>query len=308
MDQKDIILKIKDDIANGTVKVLAENGFRYYTDVVTNTIKVPITDTKTTCEMYEKAFINSPVTVAPNINQLFDNLPRVSMFIGQPDTGKTYLAEKIAKDCNIVPLFKMCRDNLNLETLLEDFKLVDGKPVFEESLAVKLMSGTDRAIIIFDEFNTLLTGVMKTMQPIFDDTSTTFEYRGKVYNKNMNCKFIVTLNDKDKGISVVPDAILSRVHLRFFRQVPITTIANWTGVPLVWVETVSQIYKLLDLSNIFGTRQIKILRGLKDPELIKNHLYGLCAMRNLDAALIDTLQMQALLHKLQKGEHYAKNN
>jgi len=221
------------------------------------------------------------------------------MFVGQPDTGKTYLAEDIAKQCGIVPLFKMCRDNLNLETLLEDFKLNDGKPVFEESLAIKAMSDPEknRYIIIFDEFNTLMTGVMKTFQPILDDTSTTFEYRGKVYQKNMNCKFILTLNDKDKGISVVPDAILSRVELRWFDPTPITTIAQWTNVDVEWINKLFNVYKIIGLTNIFGTRQIKILHG-KTLERVKNHLYGLCMMTRTDPAILDTLQMQDVLTKL----------
>src|SRR5690606_17667558 len=126
-------------------------------------------------------------------NSGFDALPRVSLYVGQPDTGKTYKAIKVAEDAGIVPLIKMCRDNLNLETLLEDFILIDGKPVFNESVALQMMSDPNKAkgIIVFDEFNTLLTGVMKTLQPIFDETSTTFEYRGKIYEKNLNCKFIV---------------------------------------------------------------------------------------------------------------------
>ena len=49
-----------------------------------------------------------------------------------------------------------------------------------------------------DEWNTMSTGAMKTMQPILDDTSTHFEYNGKLYQKNMNCKFIITLTIKTK--------------------------------------------------------------------------------------------------------------
>jgi hypothetical protein len=297
MTTAEIIQRIRDDLTNKVVKVMNNDGYRYYTDVLTESIIVPITTTDETAAAYEKAFINLAQKTASN-NDPFLSLPRVSMFIGQPDTGKTYLAEKIAKDCGIVPLFKMCRDNLNLETLLEDFKLEDGKPVFQESLAIKYLSGTERAIIILDEFNTLLTGVMKTLQPIFDDTSTTFEYRGKVYHKNMNCKFIVTLNDKDKGISIVPDAILSRSHLKWFEPVPITTIANWTNTPLQWVSDLYNIYKLLGLLNVFGTRQVKMLRQVGDIQAIKNHLYGLCMMKNIDAKILETLQVQTMLNKL----------
>ncbi len=297
---QEILNQIRQDINNGIMKVVSSDGYRYYTDVLTESIVVPLTTPEETAAAYERLVIE-PQQQKQNNADPFLTLPRVSMFIGQPDTGKTFLAEKIARDCGIPQeriLFKMCRDNLNLETLLEDFKLEDGKPVFEESIAIKLMSDNERAIIIFDEFNTLLTGVMKTMQPIFDDTSTTFEYRGKVYNKNMNCKFIVTLNDKDKGISIVPDAILSRAHIRWFEPVPVTTIAQWTGAPVQWVTELYKIYKLLGLLSIFGTRQVKMLRQMNDVQAIKNHLYGLCMMKNIDTKALETLQVQTMLNNL----------
>jgi len=294
---RDVILaRMKDDVDNKRVQRIVNDTYRYYEDVATGTLRVPITTTEETLIAYEKVFMLGQ-TSAAGITK-FDTLPRVSMFVGQPDTGKTYAAEKIAEECNIVPLFKMCRDNLNLETLLEDFKLVDGKPVFEESLAIKFMSDDEEHIIIFDEFNTLLTGVMKTLQPIFDDTSKTFEYRGKIYKKNMKCKFIVTLNDKDKGISIVPDAILSRSHIRWFEPVTPGTISKWTNIPIEWLQNLYDIYKLLGITNLYGTRQARMLFAMKDVSKIKNHLYGLCMMRNIDAKAVETLPMQTFINKL----------
>jgi len=296
MQINDIIQEIKKDLSNNVIKVVSSDGYRYYTDVMTESIIIPITTPEETARAYEKLMLNPRASTTTT--NLFKSLPRLSMFIGQPDTGKTYKAEQIAKDCGITPIFKMCRDSLNLETLLEDFKLIDGKPVFEESLAIKALTGTKEEIIIFDEFNTLLTGVMKTTQPIFDDTSTTFEYRGKIYQKNMNCKFIVTLNDKDKGISIVPDAILSRAKLTWFEPVSPTTIAKWTGVPLQWINDLFQIYKACGLLGVFGTRQVKMLKHMSSMTEIKNHLYGLCMMKSIDAKILDTLQVQNLINKL----------
>jgi hypothetical protein len=299
MTKTEIVQRMRDDLAKGLTKVVSNDGYRYYTDTLTEQIIVPITTPDETALLYEKLMINTISAKQDASKDLFSTLPRASMFVGQPDTGKTYRAEEIAKQCSIEPLFKMCRDNLNLETLFEDFKLVDGKPAFEESLAIKMMSDPEkrRYIIILDEFNTLLTGVMKTFQPILDDTSTTFEYRGKVYQKNPNCKFIVTLNDKDKGISIVPDAILSRVELTFFEPVPTSTIAKWTTVNVEWINNLFNIYKVLGLTNIFGTRQVKILHG-KHIDRIRNHLYGICKMTKTDDKLLDTLQVQQLVNKL----------
>lgn len=295
-----IIAQMTADLSAGKIKIIVGDGYRHYTDTLTESIIVPITTPAETAETYRKLVMNAGSISSSATTPLFETLSRVSMFIGQPDTGKTYLAEQIAKDCNISPIFLMCRDSFTLETLLEDFVLIDGKPVFQESLAIKKMSSPtkEKAIIILDEFNTLLTGVMKTWQPLFDETSKTFVYRDKVYEKNLNCKFIVTLNDKDKGISIVPDAILSRCRLKFFPPVPTTTLAKWTGVDLVWINTLFQVYKLLGLLNIFGTRQIRILKGLGNITDIKNHLDGLCKMKNIDSKVLDALQTQQLLNAL----------
>jgi|LGVE01.1.fsa_nt_gb hypothetical protein len=301
MTQAEILTRMRDDLNNGIMKVVASDGYRYYTDVLTEEMNIPLTTTAETAKLYKKLVIDAAIAVntpSAQTGNPFLRLPRVSMYIGQPDTGKTYKAIKVAESCGLDPLIKMCRDSLNLETLLEDFTLKDGKPIFEESLALKMLSGTDNGVIILDEFNTLLTGVMKTLQPIFDDTSTTFEYRGKVYNKNLNCKFIVTLNDKDKGISVVPDAILSRSKLEWFEPVPVPILAQWTKVPLKWIQTIYNVYKIAGLLGVFGTRQIKMLRQLPDVASIKNHLYGLCMMKNIDAKIIDQLQTTNMLNQL----------
>jgi hypothetical protein len=301
MTHKEIIKQMTEDLNNGVIKVMSNDGYRYYTDVLTESIQVPITTPKETAQMYKKLVIdpqNKVNTKGAQPVNLFASLPRVSMYIGQPDTGKTYQAIQTAKACGLDPLIKMCRDSLNLETLLEDFVLVDGKPVFQESVALKMLSGTKEGIIILDEFNTLLTGVMKTMQPIFDDTSTTFEYRGKIYNKNLNCKFIVTLNDKDKGISVVPDAILSRSKLKFFDPVPPPVLSKWTNTKLQYVQGLHEIYKIAGLLGVFGTRQINMLKNLTDVNEIKNHLYGLCMMKNIDSKIIDSLQVTNKLNQL----------
>lgn len=294
----EVLAEIKKAMVNGEIKIVNTDGHRYYTDVLTETLHIPLTTSQEVAELYEKLVLNNQVNTTKNPKDLFDTLPRVSMFLGQPDTGKTYQAFEIAKMCGIVPLFKMCNEDMNLETFMKDFKLINGQPVFDESLAIQKLSGTEREIIIMDEWNTMGTGAMKTMQPILDDTSSHFEYNGKLYKKNMNCKFIITLNDKDKGISIVPDAILSRCTLRFFDPVPTSVIAKWTGVDIKWINNLYNIYKALGILNIFGTRQIKMLHNIKDVTSIKNHLIGLCIMKNADVKLLDTLPIQQMLNNL----------
>ncbi len=294
MTTNEIIKQIKQDLKNNVIKVVAADGYRYYTDTQTESIIVPLTTVEDTAEAYYKLMI-APHTTQSQLT--IEKLPRVSMFVGQPDTGKTYKAIKIAEELGIEPIFKMCNDSVNLETLLKDFVLRDGKPSFEESMTIQALSGDKPAIIILDEFNTLLTGVMKTLQPLFDDTSTHFEYAGKIYKKNPNCKFIVTLNDKDKGISVIPDAILSRSAITYFDPVDLTTLSKWTGYDLTYVTHVYNIFKTLGILNIFGTRQLKILHDI-DLQQRTQHLIGLCVLRNLDANIVNQIEIQSILTKI----------
>lgn len=289
MTKQEIIKQITEDLANKKVKVESRDGYRCYTD---GDKIVPITSNDETVQLYYKTFIAPDVA---KTNATFDDLPRCTIFVGQPDTGKTYKAQQIASDFNVPHILIMARDNLNLETLLEDFTLVDGKPVFKESLAIKMLSGTEPGIIIIDEFNTLLTGVMKTLQPLLDNTSKTFEYKGKIYNKNLNCKFILTLNDKDKGISIIPDAILSRSKLVYFDQPDLNVLAQWSGKPVEYVQNAYNLYKALGLLSLFGTRQINVLSSINNVEDMSAHLIGLCSLRGMKTDLILSVEIQRLL-------------
>lgn len=300
MTYNEIVSHMRDALDKKIIKVMSTDGYRYYTDVLTETVEIPITDNHTTAQLYKKLMIDNQQTSAHTTGNAFQDRARVIMKVGQPDTGKTYAAIKEAEDMGIKPILLMCRDSLTLETLLEDFTLIDGKPAYIPSPALRALTDPNKgeAIIIMDEFNTLLTGVMKTTQPIFDDTSKTFTYRGNTYEKNMNCKFTVTLNDKDKGISIVPDAILSRSKLEYYNPVAPQIIAKWTGVPLKWIQDLRSIYKIAGLLNVFGTRQIKTIRKCTNIQEIQNHLYGLCMMKNIDGKVIDTLQVKNLLTQL----------
>lgn len=293
MTEQDIIKRMTSDINSKKVHVESKDGYRCYTD---GTKYVPITSNKETIQAYYNTFIAAPVQQQAAGN--FAELPRCTIYVGQPDTGKTYKAQQLAADYNVPHIILMARDNLNLETLLEDFTLVDGKPVFQESLAIKMLSGTDDCLIIIDEFNTLLTGVMKTLQPLLDTTSKTFEYKGKVYTKNLNCKFILTLNDKDKGISIIPDAILSRSKIVYFNQPDINVLAQWSNQPVHYVQELYDVYKTLGLLSMFGTRQINVLATMKTQQEITSHFTGLLSLRGMKSEMLNTIEVQRIFTKL----------
>lgn len=303
--KQEIIALIKDNLKTGLIKAVTEPTGRFYI-TSDDSLKIPITTTEETLLNYKKLIIDKDYFNVNKINNndTFNGLPRVSIYVGKPDTGKTYSAIKYAEDLGIPYLFIMARETLTLETLLQDFTVIDGKPVFKESLAIKMLSDPDNkpAIIIVDEFNTTPTGIMKTLQPIFDDTSKTFEFNGTIYKKNLNCKFILTLNDRDKGISIIPNAILSRSYVKYFNTIDANTLSKWTGIHIDKVKQYERLYELLGLSSIFGSRQLKILKDMHDINVIKNHLKGLLSLKNIndDTAFnkLDTLEYNTLINSL----------
>lgn len=292
MNTKEILAQIAEDIKNKKVRVESRDNYRCYTDGLKSVV---MTTPEETAINYYNTFIKSN---GGKTTSSFDDLPRCTIYVGQPDTGKTYQAQQVASQFNVPHILIMARDNLNLETLLEDFTLVDGKPIFKESLAIKMLSGTEPGLIIIDEFNTLLTGVMKTLQPLLDNTSKTFEYKGKVYTKNLNCKFILTLNDKDKGISIIPDAILSRSKIVYFDQPDIATLAKWSGQTEQYVQAAYDVYKALGLLSLFGTRQINVLATMDSIDAITAHFIGLTSLRGMKQDLIRSIEVQRLLGTL----------
>ena len=139
---------------------------------------------------------------------------------------------------------------------------------------------------------------MKTLQPLLDTTSKTFEYKGKVYNKNLNCKFILTLNDKDKGISIIPDAILSRSKIVYFDQPDIATLAKWSGQSEQYCQNAFEVYKTLGLLSLFGTRQINVLSTMRTVDEVTAHFVGLTSLRGMKQDMISTIEVQRILSQL----------
>ena len=294
LDLKKVAQDLRQAIDNKTIWQEARNTHRVYTD---GTKEVMIQDAKTTLENVYKTFF----CVAPtqtSASTAFKDLPRATIFVGPPDTGKTYAAINYAKQNNIPYILIMGREDLTLETMLQDFILIDGKPAYNDSLALQYLSGTQDCIIIIDEFNTLRTGVLKTFQPLFDETSSDFEFKGKIYTKNLNCKFICTLNDKDKGISVLPDAILSRCSFKYFNPVDDTTLSMWTGIDPLYIMNARELFEVFGLSGIFGVRQLKIMSTLKTTADLSKHIEGLLALCNKDIKAMETPEVQARFQKL----------
>ena len=307
MNINELKKKFQDDFMAGKILTdISETG-RFY---VIGNIRIPVTTNEEVLRQYEALVLNAQPTVANTAMSLLD-LPRLSIFVGQPDTGKTYLAVETAKMFVPKPerqVLYMCHNEVTLSTLLESFSLKDGKPCYQESVAMKLISdpNDEPAVIILDEFNTMNTNAMKSLQPLFDNTSKTFVFRSvdangntveKVCHKNLNCKFILTMNEKDAGVSKLPNAILSRSKVKYFKPVDDKVLSSWTGVPEATITQYRTIYKTIKLEELFGSRQINSLKNATLDEII-NHLSGLLALNGQSSNLVESIEVRNLINKL----------
>ena len=106
------------------------------------------------------------------------------------------------------------------------------------------------------------------------------------------------LNDKDKGISIIPDAILSRSKIEYFDQPDIDVLAKWSGQPVKYIQNAYDTYKTLGLLSLFGTRQIQVLKSMTNIQDVTAHFIGLCSLRGMKTDLIKSLEVQRLLQCL----------
>ena len=75
-------------------------------------------------------------------------------------------------------------------------------------------------------------------------------------------------------------------------------LAQWSGKPQQFVEDLANLYQALDLSSIFGTRQINIVYNLQTVDEIIAHFNGLCSLRGMDASKLDTIETKRLFTAL----------
>jgi hypothetical protein len=220
----------------------------------------------------------------PFADEFQRNLRKFELWFGNPATGKTTLAKRVAqrlvesgdiKDYAVVN----AHEDLSLMSLFKTATTSDnGTWHFPFNRVFQMLTDElqERYIIIFDEINTLMMSTMKGMQPTFDDTSGTFDFEDKTYTKNPNVFFIATMNHKDLGTSPLPDAIKSRAFPVFFKDLPFHEVAKRSDVPVPFIDLLKRIYDMFkDMGQLHpfynDVRQLKNIASLT-PEAFKQYI------------------------------------
>lgn len=276
-------------------------------------VEIPATTPQETLEMFEKLVLDANTT--PTISLLNPTLlPLLSIYVGQPDTGKSYKAMH-----TIGALFKPERviittgdEDNTIESLFGDFTVEKGDYKFIPTPTFNMLTDPNKepALIVVDEANLNRPSYQKALQVYLTKTTTHITHKGiekdaqgnehvviKTWELNPNVRWIFTMNDKDKGVNVLPNAILSRASVEYFRPTDDKTLAQWTGQSVKFIEDMRKIYQSLKIVDIFGSRQINVLTGMSLDQII-SHLTGILALRGTSTALIETTEVKRLINSL----------
>ncbi len=230
----------------------------------------------------------------PFANELNRNLRKFELWFGNPSTGKTTYARKLAqslKDSGQIDDFIVINshEDLTVMSLFKTTKTDDNgawKFLFNRFFQMLTDDAKRRYIIIIDEINTQPMSVLKAQQPILDDTEGSFDFEEKTYAKNPNCFFIATMNHRDVGTSTMPDAIKSRAFPVFFKDLSNEELEKRTSVPATFINILKRIYDMFkDLGQVHpfynDVRQLKNMLGLS-PQAFRDYIVAQLEFANID--------------------------
>lgn len=246
----------------------------------------------------EKEPHKKPIHSEENKNFFIDSLGRTlkknELWFGNPGTGKSYLAHNTCKNLKEKGVIKdyavvNCHEELTVMSLFKTTKTDEqGNWKFLKNKVFKMLTDNKREhyIIVADEFNTTPMSVMKSLQPIIDDSNADFVFEDKVYKKNPNIRFIMTMNHQDLGTSDLPQAIKDRLYPVFFEDLTYEMLSMRTGVPRKIIEKLEKIRNMFqhlgDLPEFHkSVRQLKELRGACGKQL-RDYIVSQLALAHIE--------------------------
>ena len=222
------------------------------------------------------------------------DLRQTELWFGDPGTGKTTQARTMFeafKERGVIEDYVVvnAQEELTVMSLFKTAKTDEqGTWRFLHNKLFQMLTDTaqSRYGVIIDEFNTLPMSVMKSLQPIIDDTEGDFVFEDKTYTKNPNVHFVFTMNHNDMGISQLPVAIKDRVYPTYFPPLSTQELAKRSGVKEIVIEKLRRIRRMFahlgDLPEFH--KSVRQLKALKDANASQVKLYVMSqlALANVD--------------------------
>lgn len=219
----------------------------------------------------------------PVSDQLFPLL-----YSGNPGTGKTFQARQLALATGRRFLRIGFKFGINFESILRDY---DKDLGWKYSEFYKILTSTEPAVVLFDEFN--IHGVdQKSFQILLDDGEY-IEVFGKTIKKNPNIQYILAINPQDTQTDPISFAIEDRVVEVYFSLTD-TEMVGITAIPRTKFDIIKWVFQNYEIPYSIRTIQ---KCSLLTKEEFKSHMRALLKRRkdDFDMKLLDSIEMEAKL-------------
>lgn len=210
------------------------------------------------------------------------------LYVGNPGTGKTYQAKELADTTGRKFIRIGFKFGINFESILRDY---DKELGWKYSEFWNVLTGTEKAVVLFDEFN--IHGVdQKSFQILLDD-GPVIEVFGRTITKNPNIQYILAINPQDTQTDPISFAIEDRVVEVYF-DLTDTEMLGIAAMPKTRFDIVKWVFQKFEIPYSIRTLQ---KCNLLSKEEFKLHITALLKRRkaDFDPKIINSVEMEGKL-------------
>lgn len=210
------------------------------------------------------------------------------LYVGNPGTGKTYQARELARVSGRKFLRIGFKFGINFESILREY---DKELGWKYTEYYNLLTSTEPAVVLFDEFN--IHGVdQKSFQILLDDDPT-IEVFGETVKKNPNIQYILAINPQDTQTDPISFAIEDRCVEVYF-DLTDKEMVGITAMPRNRFEIVKWVFQKFEIPYSIRTLQ---KCNLLSREEFKMHMTALLKRRknDFDIKVINSIEFESKL-------------
>lgn len=210
------------------------------------------------------------------------------LYVGNPGTGKTYQAYKLAETTKRKFIRIGFKFGINFESILREYDKEEGWKYTE---FYKVLTSKEKCVVLFDEFN--IHGVdQKSFQILLDDQEK-IDVFGESITKNNNIQYILAINPQDTQTDPISFAIEDRVIEVYFALTD-KAMKGITAIPDTRFDIIKWAFQKFEIP--YSIRTLQKCNCLTKQEF-KGHLIALLKRRKEDfnPSIINSIEMEGKL-------------